>query len=162
MREMEKGRLCRSRTNRMIWGVCGGLAEYFDIDPTIIRVVMILLSLANGAGILMYILLAIVVPLEGSKSSTPEETIRENVEEIKVTTGRLGEELGSALKGEGKAETADKGHQRSVQIFGVILILIGVLVLLGNLGLLWWVRGSHLWPLAVVAIGVLIIVRARR
>ncbi len=159
---MERRRLCRSRSNRMIWGVCGGLAEYFDIDPTIIRVVMVLLSLANGLGIMMYILLAIVVPMEGSKVSTPEETIRENVEEMKESAGRLGEELGSALKGAGKPKKVDGMRHHSAQIFGVIIIVVGALLLLGNLGFLWWLRWGHLWPLLVVAIGVLIIVSARR
>jgi len=63
---MEK-RLYRSRTDRVLWGVCGGLAKYFDIDPTIVRVVAVLLIFANGLGILAYIIMAIIVPLEGSK-----------------------------------------------------------------------------------------------
>jgi phage shock protein C len=46
---MEK-RLYRSRTDRVIWGVCGGLAKYFDIDPTIVRVIAVLLIFANGWG----------------------------------------------------------------------------------------------------------------
>ena len=60
---MEK-RLHRSRSNRIIWGVCGGLADYFGIDPVIVRVVFVLLIFANGLGILAYIILAIVIPAE--------------------------------------------------------------------------------------------------
>ena len=78
-------RLYRSRSDRMIGGVCGGLARYFDIDPTIVRIIAVLLIFANGIGILAYIILAIVVPLENSRTTKPEETIRENVEEIKET-----------------------------------------------------------------------------
>lgn len=48
----------------MIWGVCGGLAEYFNIDPTVVRIIAVLLIFANGLGILAYLLMAIVVPLE--------------------------------------------------------------------------------------------------
>jgi len=59
-----KKRLYRSRSDRMIWGVCGGLAEYFNIDPTIVRIIAVLLIFANGLGILAYLLMAIVVPLE--------------------------------------------------------------------------------------------------
>lgn len=56
-------RLYRSRTNRKIAGVCGGLAEYFNIDPTIIRVIAVLLLLPGGVpGLLPYIILWIVVP----------------------------------------------------------------------------------------------------
>ena len=57
-------RLYRSRTDRMIWGVCGGLAKYFDVDPTIIRVIAIVSIFFTGLGLLAYIVMAIVVPLE--------------------------------------------------------------------------------------------------
>jgi phage shock protein PspC (stress-responsive transcriptional regulator) len=55
-------RLYRSRSERMIGGVCGGLAEYFNIDPTIVRVLFVALSLLGGPGLILYIILAIVVP----------------------------------------------------------------------------------------------------
>jgi phage shock protein PspC (stress-responsive transcriptional regulator) len=58
---MEK-KLYRSMENRKIAGVCGGLGEYFDIDPVIIRVVWILFMLAGGTGILAYILAWIIIP----------------------------------------------------------------------------------------------------
>jgi phage shock protein C len=57
-------RLYRSRKNRMLCGVCGGLGEYLGIDPTIVRLLWILFSLAYGAGILAYILACIVIPLK--------------------------------------------------------------------------------------------------
>ena len=81
---MEK-RLYRCRSDRMIWGVCGGLAQYFGMDPTIIRLIFVLLIFANGLSILAYLIMAIVVPLEGSKTAAPKETIKKNVEEIKGT-----------------------------------------------------------------------------
>jgi phage shock protein C len=65
---MESKRLYRSKTNRMIAGVCGGLAEHFNIDPTIVRIIIIALAIAGGPGILIYILLWIVVPEEGETS----------------------------------------------------------------------------------------------
>ncbi len=55
-------RLYRSRTDRMIWGVCGGLAQYFNIDPVIVRVAAVALIVTTGVGLLAYIILAIVVP----------------------------------------------------------------------------------------------------
>ena len=57
-------RLYRSRKERMVAGVCGGLAEYFDIDPTIVRLVAVLLALAGGPGLVIYIVMAIIVPEE--------------------------------------------------------------------------------------------------
>ena len=159
---MEK-RLYRSRSDRMIWGVCGGLAEYFDMDPTIVRIIAVLLALANGAGILAYIILAIVVPLESSEAAEPEDVIKENVEEMKETASQLGQEIRSAFVGkEDQSEEAAKAHYRSRNVLGIILIVIGILFLLASFNLLWWLRWSYLWPLILVAIGLLIILGARR
>ncbi len=55
-------RLYRSRTDRQLAGVCGGLGEYFGVDPTIVRLIFIVLALAGGPGLLLYIILALVIP----------------------------------------------------------------------------------------------------
>lgn len=57
-------KLYKSNTNRMISGVCGGLAEYINADPTIVRVLFVLISIFSAAfpGILVYIILAILMP----------------------------------------------------------------------------------------------------
>ncbi len=60
----EQKKLYQSRKDRMLFGVCGGLAEYIGIDPTIIRVLWVIISFAYGFGILMYIILALIVPKE--------------------------------------------------------------------------------------------------
>jgi phage shock protein C len=57
-------RLQRSRTEKMIGGVCGGLAEYFDIDPTIVRILWVIITALGGTGILLYIVLWVIMPLE--------------------------------------------------------------------------------------------------
>lgn len=60
---MEQKRLFRSETNRKICGVCGGIGEYFNIDPTVIRLIWVLASLAScGTGLLAYIIAAVVMP----------------------------------------------------------------------------------------------------
>jgi phage shock protein C len=55
-------RLIRSESNKVIAGVCGGLGEYFDIDPTIVRLVFIVFALAGGPGILAYIIMWLIMP----------------------------------------------------------------------------------------------------
>lgn len=55
-------RLYRSRENRMIAGICGGLGEYFEIDPTIVRLLWILAIFVAGGGILAYLIAWIVIP----------------------------------------------------------------------------------------------------
>ncbi len=61
---MREKRLHRSRTEKMIAGVCGGIAEYLDIDPTIVRVLWVLVAFLAGTGILLYLILWIVMPLD--------------------------------------------------------------------------------------------------
>ena len=58
---MDEKRLTKSRTNKMICGVCGGIAEYFNIDPTLIRLGLVLLA-CTGSGILAYFIAAIIIP----------------------------------------------------------------------------------------------------
>ena len=58
---MEK-RLYKSNQNKMIDGVCGGIAEYFGVDPTVVRLIWALFSLMGGCGILAYIIAAIIIP----------------------------------------------------------------------------------------------------
>lgn len=55
-------KLFKSNTNRMLCGVCGGIGEYFNIDPTVIRILWIVFSLLGGSGILAYIIAAIIIP----------------------------------------------------------------------------------------------------
>ena len=61
---MNTRRLYRSRRDRQLAGVAGGMAEYLQVDPTLVRVLWILSFLLGGVGILLYIILAFVMPLE--------------------------------------------------------------------------------------------------
>lgn len=58
---MEK-KLYKSNQNKMLDGVCGGIAEYFGIDPTVVRLIWALFSVMGGCGILAYIIAAIIIP----------------------------------------------------------------------------------------------------
>lgn len=60
---MEK-KLYRSKTDRKLWGVCGGLAKYFNIDPTIVRVIAVASILFGTLGIWIYLIMTLVVPVE--------------------------------------------------------------------------------------------------
>ena len=55
-------RLYKSKQNRMIAGVCGGIAEYFDIDPTVVRIAWAILSLVGALGILAYVICLVLMP----------------------------------------------------------------------------------------------------
>jgi len=61
---MEEKRLVRTLDNRMICGVCGGIGKYFNIDPTLIRLIWVIASILGGSGLLVYIIAAINIPKE--------------------------------------------------------------------------------------------------
>ncbi len=66
-----RDRLYRSRDERVVFGVCGGIADSMDIDPSLVRIVFVLLALAGGFGLLLYIIMAIVVPEEPNYIQMP-------------------------------------------------------------------------------------------
>ena len=64
MANKKKKRLYRIEDDAKLFGVCGGIAEYFDVDPTLVRVIWIVFSLAYGSGILAYLICALCMPKE--------------------------------------------------------------------------------------------------
>jgi phage shock protein C len=159
---MEK-RLYRSRTDRMIWGVCGGLAKYFDIDPVIVRIVAVLLIFADGLGILAYIIMAIIVPLEGSKVATPQEAVKENIEDMKSSASQVGSEIRSAFeRKEGEPPDVARLHHGRRTFLGILVVVIGIVILLSNFGLFWWFHWGVFIALVILVIGLVIIFGASR
>lgn len=61
---MSEKRLLRPRDNKMLFGVCAGVADYLNIDPVIVRLVVVLLTLWHGVGLLLYLALALIMPQE--------------------------------------------------------------------------------------------------
>lgn len=61
---MDEKKLMKSNQNRFICGVCGGLAQYFHIDATLVRLLWVLFSIAGGSGVLAYVIAAIIMPAE--------------------------------------------------------------------------------------------------
>ena len=73
-------RLERSSSDRMLTGVCGGLGRYFDLNPTVFRVGFVVLTLLGGAGVLVYLAAALVMPAEGKERSLAEQVLAERKE----------------------------------------------------------------------------------
>lgn len=59
-----KKRLYKSSTDKKVCGVCGGIASYFDVDPTVIRLIWVIFTLVGGSGLIAYIIAAIIMPDE--------------------------------------------------------------------------------------------------
>lgn len=127
-------KLYRSREDKIIGGVCGGLAKYFDVDPTLIRILAVVSIFINGIGIIAYIIAWIIVPLEPSNSNRTEDV---SDEEIRVLT------------------TRDKVQRRRIA-GGLILVVIGGVFLM--YAYIPWFGLRKLWPLILIAIGLVIIV----
>lgn len=68
---MDGRKLYRSRSDRLFFGVCGGLGKFFNIDPTIVRLIFVLLVLLAGHGVLIYLVLAIFMPPEPLSTVVP-------------------------------------------------------------------------------------------
>jgi phage shock protein C len=156
-------RLYRNRDDRVIAGVCGGLGAYFGIDPAIVRVIAVLSIFAGGTGIIAYLVLAIIVPLEGSSTAVPKDTIKENVGDIRETASAIGRDIQSTVaKDRVEAEEETTLRSRRMNWLGIAVIVFGVVLLLGNFNLFRWFNLGLLWPIPVIAIGLLLLIAARR
>lgn len=124
---MVKTRLTKSSTDRVIDGVCGGIAEYFSVDPVMIRLIFIALVFMNGLGVLLYIILAIIMPKAEKVDQLTKDTIQENVHEMGERLKETGEKLGSTLSRESK-----EGIDMDV-FWPLVLIFIGVWLLISRL-----------------------------
>ncbi len=144
-------KLFRSRKDRMIAGVCGGLAEYLNADPVWIRLFFILLLVATGFGFWAYLILWIIVPEEGRETTTPGETVQANVQEMADRARELGQSIQRGIQGE--RSRTESGPTSGTVIVGVGFILLGAFLLLNQLNLFWWLRWDVMWPLAIIFVG---------
>ena len=142
---MSQARLYRSKSDRMLGGVCGGLGVYLGIDPTIIRLLFVLLLFGSEFGFLLYLLLWIVVPEEGEVRPLRKGDVGGKVQ-------AMGDDIQQAVT---------KPHPQAGLILGAGLIIIGGLMVLNRLDLQWlrWVDFDVLWPLLLIAGGIAILLR---
>jgi len=75
----EYKRLYRSRRERMIAGVCGGIGEYVGLDPTLVRLLFVLLAITGGSGLLVYLIMMVIIPEEPLPAS--DEVVAPDVSE---------------------------------------------------------------------------------
>ncbi len=146
--------LHRSQTDKIIAGVCGGLAEYFSVDSTIIRLLFILVVALGGSGLLIYLLLWLIMPKNAGETAViNEQRVKEFANEIKAKAQDLREEFKKD-----KPEEDTVKDRRHGGLFGWVLVILGVVFLANNF-MPFWMR-SHMvnyWPLLLVFIGVVII-----
>jgi phage shock protein C len=95
----ERRRLTRSESDRMVAGVCGGLGEHLGIDPTLVRIVFVILALFGASGLVLYVALWLIVPPASRADADPRDVLRDGVEE------------GRSLAHQG-ADAARRGYRR--------------------------------------------------
>ena len=140
---MEK-RLTRSKTNSMLFGVCGGIGEYFGIDPTLVRLAFVLLTLANGIGLVIYLILAIIMPSgERFETPSPYENRAQSTWESPMQPGKRGN------------ENSDRNR-----LLGALLLIVGIYLLLDRLSIFrifWWFDELFLPALLILGGGWLLL-----
>ena len=125
-------KLYRSRNHSMISGVCGGLGQYFGVDPTIVRLIFVFLAFYHFLGVWVYLVLAIILPQApaGVEEEYQPVSFRDNPQTTKVIGGGL--------------------------------VLLGLLAFVSTLDIQWfgWLRLENVWPALIILFGILLLARA--
>jgi phage shock protein C len=126
---MEKKKLYRSQTDKVFAGVCGGIAEYFDKDAVLIRLLWILMTFLGGSGVVFYIIALFIVPVRPIGESTVSSTST-------------------------ASSTADFS---AAKVFGTLFIVVGIIILMDNLDFISFHRLSGLfWDFGIPAFLILL------
>ena len=179
---MNGHRLFRSERERMLGGVAGGLAAYFDLDPSLVRVAWAVLIIGSGGlFLLLYIVMWFVVPeappgyVSGSRwSSSASQTDAAVMGAAPASEAPADAASGpaasapigpppSSIAGDWAARRAERRRRRSGEggiLVGAVLIVIGIWFLAHDY--VPWLRAAELWPLALILIGLVLLVGALR
>ena len=137
-------KLYRSRKEKMIGGVAGGLGDYFEIDPTLVRILFVVATILGGSGVLAYIILWIVIPeeqLNASPSAPPDSS---------------DQKPGENQNANQHSRYQNENPKRNLG--GIILIAIGILFLGHN-----FIPSFHFedfWPFILIIIGISLLLKS--
>lgn len=144
-----ESKLYRPKEDRVIAGVCSGIARYFKIDVIIIRLIFVLLAIYAGSGVLIYLILLIIMPEENGKSYADD--VKKNINENKKT--EIKNELKNAAS---EIKKSAAKNSRNTEVFALILIFLGLMFLMQNfLPVIF--NFAKLWPLFFVLLGIIIL-----
>ena len=155
---MTYARLHRSSKDKKLFGVAGGLGEYFNVDPVLVRLALVFLCFATGgAAILLYFVMAIVMPKEETGATGTSG----------VTQGDVPGGAGEASEGEARRSSTTSEIDRGRNFLALALIAVGALFLCANIVGFWWsgwlfswlFNWSALWPMLLVVVGVAFLMR---
>ena len=130
---MSAEKLTRSESDRIIAGVCGGIATYTGVDSTIVRLLFLLLAFATGIGLFLYAVLWVVMPLENLEDSI-------------------------YLNGEPAPQTEPADQSIQMRTMGILLLLFGGFFLLQQIGIFNWISAGLFWPIVLIGLGVYLLI----
>ncbi|HCS74978.1 MAG TPA: PspC domain-containing protein [Clostridiales bacterium] len=150
-------KLYRSNKQKVFAGVCGGLAEYLNVDVTIVRLIWVLAFFAWGVGLLAYIIAAVIIPTAVKEANNEGTTV---TDEYGNETFVPNEEKGQEVHHDGSG-----GKNNSLLFIGGAMVVIGILVLLDKYvpfcEIIRSIRGYG-WPILLIITGVLILISSLR
>jgi phage shock protein C len=173
-------RLVRSRSDTLIAGVAGGIASYLGVDPVFVRLVFVLLAF-SGVGIALYLILWLIMPLEGAAGDPPPQAI----DEMRQQAYRVADELREAFGGQPRRPRYDPmsgepldeaeipiqnlGPQvptpdaaaRRAQTLGLVLLGVGGFLLLTMIPGFGALVGRFLFPAVLIGAGIWVLLRRR-
>ena len=148
---MNSNRLSRSRSDRMLGGVCGGLGKYLGIDSNLVRLFFVLFTLTGGFGVLLYLALWLIFPvddqvIEGSGRPFDPSDFSDRARE-------MGADFRQAMH---------SSNPNAAKILGIGLVIVGVVFLVQNLNIPWlrWLRTDLFWPALLILAGAALVFRA--
>lgn len=144
---MKEKTLYRSCKNRILGGVAAGLGEYFDIDPTLIRLLFVISVIPGGLGVIIYLASWLIVPNDPKcqDHKKPEEEIKEAANDFAK---------------QAKENFKDTKHGDGRAILGFIIMAIGALLLIKNLtGIDVW---ANFWPIALIIVGLALLIKSAK
>ena len=133
-----ENRLYRSENDKKIAGVCGGIAEYFGIDPTIVRLLWLISIVVYGSGLLIYIVVAIIMP-----------------EREDFSTGLKNSDKINKQKSNAFGRSFDKEGNR--KFFGYALIIAGTILFGKKFIFFSWLSFKFLFPIVLIILGIFIL-----
>ena len=149
-------RLYRCRHDRLVAGVASGVAEYFRIDPTIVRVLWVVSVFFGGLGLLLYFVMAIIVPMEPEAGPAVSAAAGDPTGDPSAPPPTDWHSMPAGHR------HGTRGTGRLVTFFGIALILFGGLALVDAVLPAWADSGRFLWPAFILGVGALLVASAVR
>lgn len=145
-------RLVRDRNGAILGGVCVGLGKYLNIDPVIIRIFFVLLTLTSGFGVLLYVILWIVLPREDKVMAEGSEPLKPD------DIGERAKLMGSEIK-----EVTSSSNPHLPIYIGIGLVILGGFAALKVLDIpLVQTINNMLWPALLVLAGIVLLIRGKK